>query len=271
MSLKNSSNSSGGDKGNTNQSPPSKQCSPAVRWCFTVNNYTEDDIENVRLICSNSSKYYAFSKEIGESGTPHLQGYIEFKKKCRPKGMFKNETIHWEKSKGNKKSNFDYITKEKKECWINGKHHKSCIESFNPLPWQKKIIDIVSAPADARTINWIWESQGNVGKSWLCKWLCINRNALILSNKASDMKNGIMGYLEKCTNYPDIIIIDIPRSVDCQYISFTGIEEIKNGCFFSPKYEGGMCIMPYPHIVIMSNEAPPLDELSKDRWGIMKI
>lgn len=44
-------------------------------YCFTFNNYTEEDYKS---ICDFPSRYTVVGKEIGESGTPHLQGYWEF-------------------------------------------------------------------------------------------------------------------------------------------------------------------------------------------------
>ncbi|GAC77866.1 replication protein, partial [uncultured marine virus] len=95
MVEENSSNSSG-------KSGNNKQISPCKHWCFTLNNYKEIDIE---VICSNSSiKRYVFQEEIGVSGTPHLQGYLEFITKKRPKSEFKSLKAHWTKTRQKKES-----------------------------------------------------------------------------------------------------------------------------------------------------------------------
>jgi len=44
-------------------------------WCYTINNYSLEEHDAVRgLDCV----YNVFAEEVGESGTPHLQGYIHF-------------------------------------------------------------------------------------------------------------------------------------------------------------------------------------------------
>jgi hypothetical protein len=47
-------------------------------WAFTHNNYTEEEYGALHGVCEVSPdvKYYCCGKEVGESGTPHMQGII---------------------------------------------------------------------------------------------------------------------------------------------------------------------------------------------------
>ncbi|AUM61715.1 Rep [uncultured virus] len=55
-----------------------------VGYCFTYNNYTEDGIIALKGWISSQSKYACFQKEVAPTtGTQHIQGYINLKKKAR--------------------------------------------------------------------------------------------------------------------------------------------------------------------------------------------
>lgn len=47
-------------------------------WCYTLNNYTE---EEVTVLKSIDSTYHILGYEVGEKGTPHVQATIRFKNK----------------------------------------------------------------------------------------------------------------------------------------------------------------------------------------------
>jgi hypothetical protein len=55
-------------------------------WCFTLNNYTNDDLARIDdLVGTNPDgfSYVIYGKEVGDSGTPHLQGFVALKKRTR--------------------------------------------------------------------------------------------------------------------------------------------------------------------------------------------
>ena len=80
-------------------------------WCFTLNNYTEDNVTFCQKI---DARYICFGKEVGQSGTKHLQGYLYFDdaksfkavKKILPDGC------HIEYAKGDGEQNKKYCGKE---------------------------------------------------------------------------------------------------------------------------------------------------------------
>lgn len=63
-------------------------------WIYTLNNYTDVDIDQFKGFTASAHKC---AKEVGENGTPHLQGVIVFKNQCRLSALKKlNNRAHWE-------------------------------------------------------------------------------------------------------------------------------------------------------------------------------
>ena len=56
--------------------------SPSKYYCFTVNNPTDNDDQQLADL-SSSVSYLTYGREKGESGTPHYQGYVELHKPQR--------------------------------------------------------------------------------------------------------------------------------------------------------------------------------------------
>lgn len=79
-------------------------------WCFTINNYSPEDIEAVEGL---KARYTIYGKEIGESGTPHLQGYICFSNGKTLKSIKKKlPRAHLEMRRGTHEQARDYCKKD---------------------------------------------------------------------------------------------------------------------------------------------------------------
>lgn len=83
-------------------------------WCFTLNNYTEEEFKKMSDgDHMKTLEKWIVGKEIGESGTKHLQGYYYFKNARTLKKMKEiDERAHWETAKGSPKQNLDYCSKD---------------------------------------------------------------------------------------------------------------------------------------------------------------
>lgn len=82
-------------------------------YVFTLNNYTQDDIQRLRSI-QEACAYIIFGKEVGNSGTPHLQGYVCFKQVktfLQAKNLI-GTRAHIERKRGSPKEAADYCMKE---------------------------------------------------------------------------------------------------------------------------------------------------------------
>ena len=266
--------SSSGESGNTITDSPSrkKQISPCKRWCFTLNNYTSEHIDVFKF---HSSKYKKciIGEEIGESGTPHLQGFIKFTTKLRPLSLFKELGCHWEKARGTDNENLKYCSKDNKVCFSCGfptpRKPLACENNFRP--WQVPLNNMAEVDPDDRTIVWIRGVNGNEGKTTYCKYLHRAYGAICLGGKSADMKNGIIQYIAENGDPPSFIVVNLPRSFNSDYLSYTGLEEVKDMFFYSGKYEGGMVDGNPPHLWIFSNELPDISMCSSDRWLIYDI
>lgn len=87
-------------------------------FCFTLNHPTTEDIQRVQALdCS----YLIYGKEIGDSGTLHLQGYCELGKQVRFNTIKAQiPRAHIEKRRGTAKQASDYCRKEDKHPYIKG-------------------------------------------------------------------------------------------------------------------------------------------------------
>lgn len=87
---------------------------PSRAWCYTINNYTEADLERLtQLTAMDKVVRHVCGVEKGEKGTPHLQGYIRFDNSCKL-SWWKNQfpKAHVENREGTETQAATYAAKE---------------------------------------------------------------------------------------------------------------------------------------------------------------
>lgn len=81
-------------------------------FVFTINNWSDDDA-TLCMSLQETAQYLVVGKETGESGTPHLQGYVYFKSQRTFKSLKKMlPRAHIEVAKGTAQHNRTYCTKD---------------------------------------------------------------------------------------------------------------------------------------------------------------
>jgi hypothetical protein len=84
-------------------------------WVFTLNNYTDEQYQTIWEQSEPYATYIIIGKEVGASGTPHLQGYLEMRnaKTMRAvKNLLATPQIHLEPRRGTVKQAADYCKKD---------------------------------------------------------------------------------------------------------------------------------------------------------------
>lgn len=235
-------------------------------WAFTWNDYPEGWKE----IC-RGFKQYVVQEETGANGNKHLQGCCRFENaisfnsiKDKLPGAHIEVCKNWNASK-------NYCSKDETRT---GERISDTLDTGvrDPMEnkdfrwWQEEILNILKEEPDERKIHWYWEEKGGVGKTTFCKHLCIKHGAVYVSGKSADIKYAIASMKVK----PKVVIWDVPRTQK-DYMSYEALESIKNGIFFSTKFESGMCLFNIPHVIVFANFRPEYDKISLDRWHCVDI
>ena len=149
---------------------------------------------------------------------------------------------------------------------------RSNMEYESLREWQRYFVDeLKEKELEYRHVYWVYDTVGNVGKSYLARYFMVHFDALIFSGgKISDMMYGYNGQ--------GVVVFDLSRTmapgddnrgpVDAVYAM---IERLKNGFMYSTKYSSVQKVFAPPHIVVFSNFAPDRAKLSLDRWRVTEI
>lgn len=116
-------------------------------WCFTINNFTEDDKRQTDEI---ECRYICYAPEVGKNGTPHLQGYVVFHNQRYMKAVSKLlSRAYLTPARGSGKENKQYI----QGPYTKGSKHKPLNNEFKErgeLPEQGKRNDLQAFHEDIK-------------------------------------------------------------------------------------------------------------------------
>jgi len=143
-------------------------------------------------------------------------------------------------------------------------------------PWQEGLLRLVSCAPDPRQVYWLWDREGNQGKSWMARYLSCMQDALILEpGKLADLSYIFL------KNMTTIVIFDLSRTVAPTGeegtksgpvdVIYTMMERLKNGYLISTKYESQKLHFEIPHVVVFANFEPERSKMSADRWAIQEL
>lgn len=257
----------------------SKPIHATKRFVGTMNNHSSAEYMVLKQYFKELCDKYVMQEEIGAFFTPHIQCAFITKKKIRLstlRNTLPRLHIITMSKKATWKHQIMYCTKS--DTYRGGMRHSTdtipeqihLITPNEEYYWQLKLLDEVLQSPDDRTIMWIFEREGNTGKTQFCKYLAVMHDALIISGGAKDIKHGIVTYIDKMGRAPKIVMCNIPRTKE-DFVSYAGLEEVKDGIFFSPKYESSMVVYNSPHLICFANFEPDYNALSLDRWNVQEI
>lgn len=110
--------------------------------CFTLNNYTEDEYNSIKTYCEQNARYAIVGKEVGASGTPHLQGYVNF---ANPRSFTAikrglGNRVHLERARGSASQNKEYCSKDG-DFWETGECPVGAVGDISSAVEKRKLLN----------------------------------------------------------------------------------------------------------------------------------
>lgn len=128
--------------------------------------------------------------------------------------------------------------------------------------WQSELVDTLEGAVSERKIIWIYELEGNAGKSYFARNYRRKEAYYITGGRHSDIYHAYQSQ--------KFVFFDVPRSAEDRF-PYEVLEKFKDGIIFQSKYQSRVLYFTVPHVVVFANFAPDENKLSRDRWDIRYI
>ena len=256
-------------------------------------NARDNNVDDLKECCRKMGKKWCFQLEKSDSGYEHYQGSISLIKKRRVdeiKSIWKAQheagelpcglPNYFEPKATNNTGEAFYSMKL--DTRIDGPwtdrdivqyiprdiREVMALESF-PSPWQKNVIDMLEV-FEIRKVDIIVDKNGGKGKSTLVRYLGCRGQAKKIPF-ANDYKDIMRMVMDMPTQR--MYFIDMPRAIGKERLFqlYGAIEEIKGGYAFDDRYSFKDKYFDPPRVVVITNSAPDLNLLSRDRWNLWMI
>lgn len=251
---------------------------PVFRFDFTYHSSKElKDVDKggVEAWCLAHCKHWCFQLEESSTGNLHFQGRVSLLTRTRLSSIISTTSgFHWSYTSSNCTS-FDYVMKE--ETRVDGPWADNIIipkptrdiDGIVLRPWQASLFGM-SKVYDGRAIDVILNPKGNLGKTIFRKWMSFHGHAKTIPtiNNSKDLMQAVysMG-VSKC------YILDFAKAMDQKAYRplYSAIEDVKSGYVWDTRYKFKELHMDPPRIFIFTNNLPPPEFMSDDRWRYWQV
>lgn len=249
-------------------------------WQFTMFNVTNDRLAHLARL-DQKFRVGGSIEKCSTSGREHFQGLIRFKNQVRFSTVKQTlpDGCHFEVCM-NFLALLNYNSKA--DSHIAGPFG-SLYPEARPWPkrglltqlrlWQWCVQHLLKLDPDDRTLLWLYDSKGGAGKTKFCKHILLSRpeSYAYVCGRGQDCLYAVGQRVLDSAKQIKGVIFDYPRSTE-GHVSYLAIEKLKDGIFFSGKYESrSFCLDYSPHCIVFSNQEPERMKMSGDRWRIINL
>lgn len=243
----------------------------------------ENDYNLIIKLLKEFCKKGNFQKEESPDFYRHWQGRVSLKKRITLSGLIKCtpitlKGIHWSPTSEECQNDINYVNKEWTRIegpWdINDEpiiltKQLEIFMKYDLYPWQETVKNNCTI-YDDRSINMIYDNEGDIGKSIFCEYLEFNNLAEEIPpfRLMDDIFQWVYSFAGKPAYF-----IDLPRGMKKDKLGdfYSGIEIIKNGVCYDKRYHGRKKRFTRPVVWIFSNMLPCFDLMTKSRWKVFTV
>lgn len=264
------------------------------RWHLTIWTMTVGH-EAIRAWMVQHCDKWGFQQERGEeTGRLHWQCVIQLKNRVRRgqlvtmlnEAMLQAHVSPTQKGGGQKAFDYKYATKEATRVmgpWTDEDDAEPRdIKNKSLRPWQATIVEWCKTEPDDRSIDVIYDPHGNIGKTFLVKYLCYHKLADKLPVTAEGKNLNRYAYKAMKDGHKNLVV-DMPRSGDMNIRKtrewWMILECIKNGFAEEDRYKATKTIQDPKRLIIFCNNLPerkvcycgPLPPLTRLRCSLCTV